>query len=70
MVQQNNVCKGSVALGSGCINCQRCEDEILAALPGIRQALKDARDSGDRYEEGRQEQKLTTYELALRKMSG
>lgn len=62
------VCKGSVKLGSGCLNCSRCEEEILAMLPGIRQALKVARDNNDAYEEGLQQEKLTLYEITLRNM--
>jgi hypothetical protein len=69
MVQQQNVCKGAVSLNTGCLNCARCEEEILAALPPMREALKNARNKGDQFEIGRLEASVTLYELALRKMN-
>lgn len=68
MVQQSNVCKGSVALNSGCLDCVRCQQEVVVALPQIRAALKKAEDKGQVREVIRLRAALTLLELAKARM--
>lgn len=68
MVRNRTECSGTVSNDTGCLNCAKCESEMLSALPRIRADLVKARNANDHYEEGRLQAQLTSYEIALRNM--